>query len=198
MIFDQTTSRSIRSRNQAMIRIGGEQGREAVSSCFLAGATARGLSWRMLRLEGNPMIYLPVIGQDHINRMETEARVSMFRCDLAARLRERSLKRRWWRQQKLRVFIRDRFTCQYCYRVFYGDLDLLTVDHITPKAAGGTNEMGNLLTACLSCNTIKANTEVEDVDDARQVVLASRARLREWMTGELAEIGHEMAVRHPK
>ena len=30
-------------RNQAMIRIGGEQGRAAVLSCFQPGITARGL-----------------------------------------------------------------------------------------------------------------------------------------------------------
>ncbi len=156
------------------------------------------LSWRMLRPEGNPMIYLPVIGQDHINRMETEARVSMLRCERAARLRERSMKRRWWRQQKLRVFVRDRFTCQYCYRVFSNDLDLLTVDHIRPKIEGGTNEMDNLITACLSCNLIKGGVAVQDVHDAREVVLASRVRLREWVAEELEGIGHELAMRHPK
>lgn len=44
-MFRQATSRGIRARNQAMIRTGGEQGRAAVLDCFLAGATAPGLSW---------------------------------------------------------------------------------------------------------------------------------------------------------
>jgi hypothetical protein len=34
----------IRSRHQAMIRVGGEQGREAVLDCCLAGSRAGGLS----------------------------------------------------------------------------------------------------------------------------------------------------------
>jgi hypothetical protein len=44
MLFHQTESRCIRARNQAMIREGGEQGRAAALRCFLAGATACGLS----------------------------------------------------------------------------------------------------------------------------------------------------------
>ena len=39
----QVPGRGTRARNQAAIRIGGEQGRAAAVSCFLAGITARGL-----------------------------------------------------------------------------------------------------------------------------------------------------------
>jgi hypothetical protein len=39
----QAVGRGIRARNQAMIRIGGEQGRAAARSCFQPGITARGL-----------------------------------------------------------------------------------------------------------------------------------------------------------
>jgi hypothetical protein len=45
----QAPGRGIRARNQAMIRVGGEQGRAAVLSCLLAGITARGLSWKVSR-----------------------------------------------------------------------------------------------------------------------------------------------------
>jgi len=44
-MFNQAVSRGIRARTQATIRVGGEQGRAAVQGCFLAGATAYGLSW---------------------------------------------------------------------------------------------------------------------------------------------------------
>jgi hypothetical protein len=44
-MFNQATSRAIRAHNQAMNRIGGEQGRAAVLSCFLASDPACGLSW---------------------------------------------------------------------------------------------------------------------------------------------------------
>jgi hypothetical protein len=44
MVSDkQAVGRGIRARVQALIRIGGEQGRAAVSSCFEPGITARGL-----------------------------------------------------------------------------------------------------------------------------------------------------------
>lgn len=44
-MFNQAVSRGICARTQAMIRIGGEQGRAVVLDYFLAGATAYGLSW---------------------------------------------------------------------------------------------------------------------------------------------------------
>jgi len=45
MIFHQAVSPVIRAPSQAVIRTGGEQGRAAVRSCFLAGSRAYGLSW---------------------------------------------------------------------------------------------------------------------------------------------------------
>ena len=57
--------------------------------------------------------------------------------------------------KKLRfeVFSRDSFTCQYC-GISPPDANL-HVDHIIPVAAGGTNDIDNLATACQSCNTGK-------------------------------------------
>lgn len=43
MYFHQATSPVIRARTQALIRIGGEQGRAAVSGCFSTGSRACGL-----------------------------------------------------------------------------------------------------------------------------------------------------------
>jgi len=43
-MFHQATSPVIRARYQALTHSGGEQGRAAVSSCFLTGSRARGLS----------------------------------------------------------------------------------------------------------------------------------------------------------
>lgn len=42
-MYEQAPGPVIRSRTQAMIRTGGEQGREAVFGCLLAGSRARGL-----------------------------------------------------------------------------------------------------------------------------------------------------------
>jgi len=44
-MFNQAASRGIRVPNQATIREAGEQGGTVALSYFLAGATARGLSW---------------------------------------------------------------------------------------------------------------------------------------------------------
>ncbi len=48
------------------------------------------------------------------------------------------------------IFKRDGFTCQYCGQK-PPDV-VLQVDHIRPVAAGGTNDILNLVTSCESCN----------------------------------------------
>jgi 5-methylcytosine-specific restriction endonuclease McrA len=57
------------------------------------------------------------------------------------------------------LFARDRYRCQYCGR---GSAELkpreaLTRDHLIPMSRGGTNEWTNVVTACSTCNTRKAN-----------------------------------------
>lgn len=51
---------------------------------------------------------------------------------------------------RFEVFKRDGFKCQYCGAT--AEQSALHVDHITPVALGGGNEMHNLVTACSSCN----------------------------------------------
>jgi len=43
--------------------------------------------------------------------------------------------------------------CQYCR--FYFEADQLTVDHIVPRAMGGTDQRRNLASACRRCNDEK-------------------------------------------
>lgn len=51
---------------------------------------------------------------------------------------------------RFQVLRRDEFTCQYCGR---GSRDVvLHVDHVKPRAAGGSNDPKNLITACSDCN----------------------------------------------
>ncbi|GAB1342416.1 HNH endonuclease [Gemmatimonas sp.] len=57
------------------------------------------------------------------------------------------------------LFARDDYQCQYCGRRS-SDLkprESLTRDHLIPMSRGGTNEWSNVVTACSSCNTKKAN-----------------------------------------
>jgi 5-methylcytosine-specific restriction endonuclease McrA len=51
------------------------------------------------------------------------------------------------------VLIRDGFACQYCGREHTsGDL---TIDHVIPKVQGGSNDWGNVVACCRSCNVKK-------------------------------------------
>ena len=48
---------------------------------------------------------------------------------------------------RFNVFLRDRFTCQYC-----ADKQDLTFDHLIPKSKGGETNWENVVTACSTCN----------------------------------------------
>ncbi|MGE9266837.1 MAG: HNH endonuclease [Verrucomicrobiales bacterium] len=53
------------------------------------------------------------------------------------------------------VFIRDKFTCQYCAQTFpEKDLNL---DHVVPRARGGKMNWENIVTSCIKCNTRKGH-----------------------------------------
>lgn len=63
------------------------------------------------------------------------------------------------------LFARDRYRCQYCGRSM-ADLkprEGLTRDHLIPLSRGGTNDWSNVVTACASCNTRKANRLPEEI-----------------------------------
>lgn len=53
---------------------------------------------------------------------------------------------------RFNVFLRDRFTCQYC-----GSKHDLTFDHLIPRSKGGQTRWDNVVTACSPCNLKKAN-----------------------------------------
>jgi 5-methylcytosine-specific restriction enzyme A len=55
------------------------------------------------------------------------------------------------------VFDRDDHTCQIC-----GATEDLTIDHIIPLAAGGTNDISNFQTLCQSCNSRKGSKITHD------------------------------------
>ncbi len=56
---------------------------------------------------------------------------------------------------RFNVFLRDRFSCQYC-----GDrlpTPELTFDHVIPRSRGGRTNWQNVVTACSACNLRKGN-----------------------------------------
>lgn len=61
---------------------------------------------------------------------------------------------------RFEVFKRDQFTCQYCGRKA-PDV-VLQVDHIIPVAKGGKNEILNLVTSCVDCNSGKSDRKLDD------------------------------------
>jgi 5-methylcytosine-specific restriction endonuclease McrA len=56
---------------------------------------------------------------------------------------------------RFNVFLRDRFTCQYCGQVFASQA--LTFDHVIPRARGGTTCWSNVVAACGPCNGRKGD-----------------------------------------
>jgi 5-methylcytosine-specific restriction endonuclease McrA len=54
---------------------------------------------------------------------------------------------------RFNVFLRDNFTCQYCYERY--SANDLTFDHLVPRSLNGKTTWNNVLSACTSCNLKK-------------------------------------------
>jgi hypothetical protein len=63
---------------------------------------------------------------------------------------------------RFKIYERDRFTCQYCGES--APNVILQIDHKTPHSKGGSDEEGNLLTACRECNQGKSDNEYSGHD----------------------------------
>jgi len=63
----------------------------------------------------------------------------------------------WCRPLKrLSVYCRDGFACVWC-GASVEDGAQLSLDHLKPKSAAGTNDARNLVTACKRCNDSRGN-----------------------------------------
>jgi 5-methylcytosine-specific restriction endonuclease McrA len=60
---------------------------------------------------------------------------------------------------RFNVFLRDRFSCQYC-----GSDQELTFDHLLPRSKGGQTNWNNVVTACSSCNVKKGGRLLKNLD----------------------------------
>lgn len=78
----------------------------------------------------------------------------------------RYLRVRNWDKLRAAVLERDDYTCRYCGQRHFpprrprgwmerGETALLHVDHVVPISKGGTDDLDNLVTACVSCNLSK-------------------------------------------
>jgi 5-methylcytosine-specific restriction endonuclease McrA len=59
-----------------------------------------------------------------------------------------------WKQARKRILARDEYTCQECGAVDESGRSL-HIDHVEPKAAGGTDDDWNLRTVCAKHNLKK-------------------------------------------
>ena len=58
---------------------------------------------------------------------------------------------------RFNVFLRDKFSCQYC-----GSKNELTFDHLLPRSKGGKTDWDNVVTACSACNVKKGGRLIKD------------------------------------
>jgi len=72
-------------------------------------------------------------------------------------LKQMLRRRRLPRFSRYNVYLRDKFTCQYCNEQFTSPH--LTLDHVLPLSKGGKTEWTNIVTACHDCNSDKGNDE---------------------------------------
>ena len=56
-----------------------------------------------------------------------------------------------WKAARREVLLRDNYQCKVCGAVVHGKR--AHVDHIVPKAQGGSDEVSNLRTLCVSCHS---------------------------------------------
>lgn len=56
---------------------------------------------------------------------------------------------------RFNVFLRDRFSCQYCGQRY--PTPELTFDHVVPRSKGGRTVWENVVTACGACNLRKGS-----------------------------------------
>ena len=63
---------------------------------------------------------------------------------------------------RFNVFLRDNFTCQYCYKKF--PAKELTFDHLIPKSKNGRTVWDNVVSACTICNLKKGSRALDDTD----------------------------------
>ena len=78
---------------------------------------------------------------------------------------------------RARVRAQARNRCGYCQSLQQYVLGLLEVDHIIPKAKGGTDEEENLWLACRMCNSFKGiQTHGRDPVTGRRVRLFNSRR----------------------
>ena len=93
------------------------------------------------------------------------------------------------------MFARDGYRCVYCGEAF--PAEALSVDHVQPRARGGDNSGGNLVSACGACNTRKGHRRLAEFlaeDPATAAHFFRLARPHVWRR-HLDAVEEEMRAR---
>lgn len=87
------------------------------------------------------------------------------------------------------IYARDHFDCVYCHGVFPPAYDGrgLTLDHIVPRAKGGSHEPENLVTACPKCNHSRQHKD-HPARELRKLLKQARKPLNRELGTVLAAI----------
>ncbi|MEJ6717421.1 MAG: 5-methylcytosine-specific restriction endonuclease McrA [Akkermansiaceae bacterium] len=72
------------------------------------------------------------------------------------------------------VFLRDKYTCQYCAKIF--PEHKLNLDHVLPRDKGGKMTWKNIVSSCFPCNTRKANRHPRELG----MRLLAEPRVPKW------------------
>ena len=89
---------------------------------------------------------------------------------------------------RFNLFLRDRFSCQYCGDVFHSED--LSFDHVVPRSRGGRTTWANVVAACGICNLKKASHLLKESG------LHLRARPQQPTTHMLQENGRAFPPNH--
>jgi hypothetical protein len=83
-------------------------------------------------------------------------------------------------QQRRYVAERAGFCCEYCLSQVKYSPDPFTIDHVDPRARGGTNDLNNLAFACMGCNGRKSTRNLASDPATGQVVELYHPRRHHW------------------
>lgn len=94
------------------------------------------------------------------------------------------------KRTRFEVLRRDNHTCRYCGGT--APNVVLTVDHVTPVALGGSDDPSNLVAACRDCNAGKASTKPDET-----LVADVKATDLKW-AGAIKRVAAARAREHKK
>ena len=83
-------------------------------------------------------------------------------------------------ETKRAVRERANYLCEYCHSSERLSASRFTIDHITPKSLGGSDELENLALACRRCNERRYNFVASIDPESQETVPIFNPRLQEW------------------